>query len=47
MIDDPILPMPGCADAIMNKANSVVHLVEGEVKEPTQAETDGQSIPKG
>ena len=47
MIDDTILPTPGSANTVMNEADSVVHLVEGEVKEPSHAETDDPNVPKG
>ena len=47
MIDDTIPPTPGSVNTVMNEANSVVHLVEGEVKEPSHVETDGQNVPKG
>ena len=46
MIDDIVPPRPSSADAVMNEANGVVHLVEGEIKKPFHAETDGQNVPK-
>ena len=47
MIDDTIPPTPGTVNPVMNKANGVVHLVEGKVKEPTHVETNDQNVPKG
>ena len=38
VIDDIVLPTPGGADAIMNEADDVVHLVK-EVEELANAKT--------
>lgn len=47
VIDDIVLPMPGGADTSLNEVGNVVHLAEGEVKEPAQAKIDDLSVPKG
>ena len=47
MIDDTIPPTPGTVNPVMNKANGVVHLVEGKVKEPAHVETNDQNVPNG
>lgn len=39
--------MPGGANAIMNEADGVTHLVEEELKEPAPSETVGQNVPEG
>ena len=44
MIDDTVLPTPNSVNTVLNEADGVIHLVEGEVKELAQVETDGLSI---
>ena len=47
VIDDSVLLMPGSADNVLSEADDIVHLVEGKVKEPAQAETNSLSVPEG
>lgn len=47
VIDDTVLPMLGGTNTIINEADGVVYLVEGEVKELAHAEIDGQNVPEG
>jgi len=47
VIDDIVPPTPGSANAVMNEANGVVHLMEGKVKELAYAEINSQNVPEG
>nr|POE71101.1 hypothetical protein CFP56_27106 [Quercus suber] len=47
VINDIVSPVPSGVDTVLNEVNGVIHLVEGEVKELAQIETNSSSILKG
>lgn len=47
VINDTVSPTLGDVNTVLNEADGVIHLVEGEVKEPAQVETDGLSVRGG
>jgi len=47
VIDDTVSPTPRGANVVMNEADSTIHIVEEEVKEPTNADTINQHVLEG
>lgn len=47
VINDIVLPAPSGVDIVLNEADGVIHLVEGEVQELAQIETNSSSVLEG